>query len=219
MTGDAVVERKADVAYVSLFIRTDGISLEDAVRESTSKVKQVHDTLRETYREIRDIQIHEVYIGGERRPAMGFARDKVNPTRPEVVKSLFVTLPPNPELGVKIVDTACRLGSEIGNPGGFALAPNPQSAIMYGLAEAAEAQQEAFARAVADAKDKAWRLARTLERKLGPILRVAAMEFVSPEEITRTNKYSTLARAKYLSISAAAVEIPAKVSVSFELEG
>ena len=69
VTGDVILTRKPDIAYVSLYIRADGILLEDAVRESSNKVRQIHQTLRETYKEIREIQIQDVYIGGESRPA------------------------------------------------------------------------------------------------------------------------------------------------------
>ena len=67
MTGDVVLVRKPDVAYVSLFIRTDGLLLEDAVKEGESKVDQVQRTLRETYREIRNIHINDVYLGESNR--------------------------------------------------------------------------------------------------------------------------------------------------------
>src|SRR5262249_708541 len=44
---------------------------------------------------------------------MGFARNKTNPPRPEVTKTLLVAIPPISDLAVKIVDTACRMGRTI----------------------------------------------------------------------------------------------------------
>jgi uncharacterized protein YggE len=57
VNGDALIARKPDLAYISLFIQTDGILLEDAVKEGAGKVDQIQRALRETYAEIRDIQI------------------------------------------------------------------------------------------------------------------------------------------------------------------
>src|SRR5262245_13779697 len=104
-TGDVVISRKPDVAYVTVFITADGILLEDAVKQCASKAGEVQRTLRETYRDIGDVHVRDVYVGEGKQ--VGFQRDKSNPPRPEVVKSLLVTIPANSELAVKIVDTAC----------------------------------------------------------------------------------------------------------------
>src|SRR6266487_3838807 len=69
VTADVVIARKLDIGYITLFIRTDGLLLEDAVKEAASKVDQVQRTLRETYRGIKDIQIQDIYLG-ESKPAM-----------------------------------------------------------------------------------------------------------------------------------------------------
>jgi hypothetical protein len=50
----------------------------------------------------------DIFIGAA-KPIAGFGRDKTNP-RPEVTKTLLIAIPPNPDLAVKIVDTACRMG-------------------------------------------------------------------------------------------------------------
>jgi uncharacterized protein YggE len=214
-TGDVVLVRKPDLAFITLFIRAEGILLEDAVRESTHKVDQVNQTLRDTYREIREIQIKDLYVG-EGRPALGLAR--ANPPRPEVVKSLLVTIPPNPELAVKIVDMASRMGCLMGNPVGFPMgSPNPRSVILYGLAEPLEAEKEATARAIADAKEKAAQIAKIVEKRIGSIRNVGAMDLLSTDDLIRRSKNPILARSSYLSVSVEGVEISAKVRVTFEL--
>jgi uncharacterized protein YggE len=216
VTGEAVVTRKADLAYVTLFITADGILLEDAVKESTRKVEQALQTLRDTYRDIRDIQIKDMSVG-ESKPALGFARDKTYPPRPEVVKGVLVTILPDPELAVKIVDTASRIGCTLGGPTAVLGGQHPQHAILYGIAEPAEAQQEATARAIAEAKEKASRLARMVEKRIGSIRSVGSTELMMPEDMMMSRKNPILLRARYLSSSPDAVEISAKVHVTFEL--
>jgi uncharacterized protein YggE len=217
VTGDVLVTPRPDVAFISLFVSGEGILMEDAVREITTKLNQVNQTLRDTYKEIRDIHIHDVFVG-ENRPGMGLPTHKTNSPRPEVVKSLLVTAPPRPELAMKIIDTAIRMGCLMQNPAAFPGPPISQATIMYGLANPAEAQQEATARAIADAKEKAWRIAKMIERKLGRVKGVSATDYLNSDNMFRPNRNSVLARARYLSASADEVQISAKVSVTFELE-
>jgi uncharacterized protein YggE len=217
VTGDAILTRKPDRAYATLYVRADAILLEDAVKEVASKTEQVLRALRETYgADIKDIQVKDVYAG-EGKPALGLGRDKSNPPRPEVVKGLLVVLPAKQELAVKIVDTACRMGCLMANPAGAPGFGGAQSVILYGLAEPEEAEQEAMALAVAEAKDKASRIAKTLEKRLGTVRHISAMVFHSPEEFTRRRTTPLLGRESYLSASVEQVEVPGKVSVRFEL--
>jgi uncharacterized protein YggE len=89
---------------------------------------------------------------------------------------------------------------------------------LYGLGDPAEVQQEATARAIAEAKEKASRIARMIEKKIGSIRNVGAMDLLSTDDMMR-GKSLILSRANYLSTSADAVEISAKVHVTFELVG
>jgi hypothetical protein len=118
-TGEVTLLRKPDVAYLTLYVRADGILLEDAVREAATKTDQVLHALRDAYgSEIKDIQVKDVYAG-EGKPAIGLGtRDKSNPPRPEVVKGILVVLPAKPDLAVKVVDSACRMGCLMSNPMG-----------------------------------------------------------------------------------------------------
>ena len=165
VTGDVVLTRKPDVGFITMFIRAEGVLLEDAVRESTNKVDQVLQAIRSSY-EIRDIQIEDVYLG-EGKPALGLARDKTYPPRPEVVKSLLATIPANAELAIKIVDTATRMGCLMANATAFPPSAMPRSVIQYGLAEDSEVEQDAIAHAIATER-KSPGLAQLRERGLVP---------------------------------------------------
>ena len=216
VNGDALLVRKPDLAYITLFIQTDGILLEDAVKEGANKVDQIQRTVRQTYGEIRDIETKDINVG-ETRPTMGFGlRDKATSPRPEVTKSLLITIPPKPELAVKIVDTACRMGCTIGNPV-ESHGPNPSSVILYALAEPADAHYQATARAITAAKEKASCIAKTVEKKLGSIQSVSSMGFLAHDDMFMRHQNPIISRAKYVSASADGIEVRANVSVVFEL--
>jgi hypothetical protein len=84
VTGDAVVSSKPDVGHVVLYLRADGVLLEDAVREASDKVEQVLCGLRDGFRDIKDVQVKDVYMGGGRSAfGTGMTRDKSSPSRPE----------------------------------------------------------------------------------------------------------------------------------------
>ena len=59
VTADAVSVRKPDVAYVSLYVKAEGILLEDAIREATVKSEEVLRALRDTCR----ADLKEIYLG------------------------------------------------------------------------------------------------------------------------------------------------------------
>src|SRR5437763_1349609 len=76
VTADAVLVRKPEVAYVSLYVRAEGVLLEDAVREASGKTEQVLRALRDTYGpDIKDLQIKDIHAG-DGKPAFGAGRDK-----------------------------------------------------------------------------------------------------------------------------------------------
>lgn len=215
-TGDIVLTRKPDVAYISLYVRADGVLLEDAMREALAKVAQVHHALSGTFgEEIRDIQVRDLHLG-DGKLALGMIREKSAPPRPEVVKGVLVVIPPKPELAIKIVDSACRMGCLMTNPGGTPMQGH-SNVILYGLADPDAAEEEATALAIADAKGKASRIARSLQKKIGEIRHVGVIAFHSPEEFTRRNRTPLLSRGTYLSVMPEQVEIPGKVSVGFQL--
>jgi uncharacterized protein YggE len=218
VTGDAVLQRKPDVAYVTLFLRVDGILLEDAVKESASRTEQIQRALRNAYPEIKDIQLKESYLG-EGRPAMGIGRDRANayPPRPEVSQSLLIVIPPNPELAVKIIDAACRMGCVMGSPGGPWGGPAQLSAVIFSLADPAAAHDEALTAAIADARVKAARLAGSLDKKIGDVLQINVMGGFGFEAFAGRARNPVMPRLHLISTSPDAVEVQAKITVSFAL--
>jgi uncharacterized protein YggE len=219
-TGDVTLTRKPDLAYVTLYIRAEGILLEDAVREAASKTEQVLRALREAYgSEIKDVQVKDLHAGeGKPSLGLGMARDRSNPPRPEVVTGLLVVLPAKQDLAVKVVDSACRMGCLMANPSGaFPAGHGTQNVILYGLSQPEEAEQEATALAVAEARDRVARIAKTLDKRIGAVRHIGAMVFHMPDDFSRRRRTPLLSGESYLSASADQVEVPARVSVAFEL--
>ena len=216
VTGEAVLVRKPDVAYVNLFIRSDGTLLQDALRENAATVDQVRQALLDAYPEIRDIEIQDVFMG-EGRPATGLAGDKATIARPEVIRSFLVTIPPDQVLGIAIADRAIRLGCLMKNPIMF-IGINPQSTIAFGLVEPATAKDAALKEALDNAKDKAQRIAGFMGKNIGAIEQVSVLETPGSFEMMRHSRHAAWSRIKsYLSNSADGIEVPAKISVTYKL--
>lgn len=217
VTGEAAVLRKPDVAYITLYLRSDGILLEDAVREADGKVDQIKRALRETYDEIEDIQVKDVHVG-ESKSAVALRPDKGNPGRPEVITGVLVVVPAKQDLAVNILDTACRMGCVMGNPAGHLGGPAASSAILYALSEPADAEEDALTRAIANAKQKALLIANKIEKRVGSVHHANVMLFPPDDMMTRRSRSPLLPRIHHLSASAENVEVISRISVSFDLD-
>jgi uncharacterized protein YggE len=215
VTGEAVVVPKPDVAYVNLFVRSDGTLLQDALRENGAIADQVRQALLEAYPEIRDIEIQDVFMGESRTVSLG--DNKANVGRPEVLRSFLVTIPPDQVLGIAIADKAIRLGCLMRNPLPFLGGLNPQGAIMFGLVEPANAKDDALKQAIDNAKDKAQRLAGFMGKNIGAIEQVSVLEVPGSFEMMRHSRHAAWSRIRYLSNSPNGIEISAKISVTFKL--
>jgi uncharacterized protein YggE len=215
VTGEATVTRKPDVAYITLYLRSEGILLEDAVKEAAGTLDRIKSQLREAYAEIKDIQVKDVHIG-EAKPSPGLLADKRNPGRPEVITGILVVVPAKQDLAVAIVDTACRMGCVMGNPANHFAVAGASSTILYALAKPDDAEQEALSRAIANAKEKASMMARKLERKVGPVHQMNMMVPFVAEDMMMKNR--GLPRVRHFSVSAEIVEVTSKITLSFNLE-
>lgn len=89
--------------------------------------------------------------------------------------------------------------------------------ILYGLADPDDAEEEAVALAIVKAKDKASRIATRLQKKIGDVRHVSAIELHGPEEFTRRRTTPLIARGTYLSVRPDQVQIPSRVLVAFQL--
>ena len=179
-------------------------------------MEQVRQALFDAYPAIRDIHIHDVFMG-EGRHATGLVGDKATIARPEVIRSFLVTIPPDQVLGIAIADIAIRLGCLMKNPIAFLGGLSSQSTIVFGLVEPANAKDDALKEALDNAKDNAQRIAGFIGKNVGAIEQVSVLEFPGSFEMMRHSRHAAWSRIRYLSNSPDGIEIPAKLSVTFKL--
>ena len=219
ITGDATISRRPDIAYITLYIRANGILLEDAIKEASDKIEQVNKTLRDTFSDIQETLIRDMYIGESKSH---WTREKSESPQPEVIKGLLVTIPPQPDLATKIVDRASRMGCIIQNPAEDRILAYPRGVVMYGLAQYTETEQEAIEMALTDAKENAARVAKILNKKVGVIKKITSVETLrikaKVDTYTRSEKNNTMVLPTcYLSVSPDNVELSARLAVVFEM--
>ena len=220
VNGSAKAVRSPDIAYTTLYVRANGILLEDAIKQATDKIEQINKTLKNTFPEIKETQLKDIYAGESKFYAFG-GRDKAEPPQPEVIKGLLVITPPHADLTTRIVDTASRMGCIIQNPTDAHIAYYPRSVVLYGLADYEKAEQEAIESAIADAKENAFKAARVLNKQLGDVKEISSIDIlrikVAHDEGYRLNRNLIVFPTCYLSVSPDNVEVSVKVSVKFEL--
>jgi len=219
ITGSVTISRRPDIAYITLYVRTNGILLEDAIKEASAKIEQVNKTLHDTFSEIRETLIRDMYIGESKSH---WTREKAESPQPEVIKGLLVTIPPEPDLATKIVDRASRMGCIIQNPAEDRILAYPRGVVMYGLAQYIETEQEAIEKALMDAKENAALAVKILNKKVGALKKITSVETPriqsKVDTYTLSEKNNTMVLpTSYLSVSPDHVEVSARLAVVFEM--
>ena len=197
VTADAVSSRKPDVAYVSYMSerkascsKTPSVKPRARARKSSTRSA---DTCRA---DLKEVQLKDIHAG-ESKPALGIGRDRSNGFRPEVVKGILVVLAPKPDLAVRTVDMACRMGCLMANPSGvLARGLVPRSHPLW-TCRSWEVEHEATALAIAEARKRALEIAKRMEKRLGPVRSINAMVFHTPEDFMRRNRTPLLSRGSY----------------------
>ena len=220
VTGDAIIFRQPDIAYITLYVLANGILLEDAIKQANDRIVQINKTLTDTFPDIKETQLKDIYVG-ESKSYSYMRHDKGEPPQPEVIKGLLVITPPFSNLATKIVDTASRMGCIIQNPVDTYIRYYPRGVVLYGLADYEQAEQEAIESAITDARENALKTARILNKQVGSIKQIPSLETLRMkmmhDETIRLNQNLIVFPTSYLSVSPDQVEVSAKVSVTFEL--
>ena len=218
--GRATVSAKADIGFVDLYTRAEGMLLEDAVAEAASRAARIVSGMKSSSLEIKSIVVSDFQIG-ERKQVMSASRES---PKPEVIKNILVTIAPSPETAVRIVDVASRLGASLQSPLSGVLAGSiASSAILYGLANCGEFEDLAMKAAIESAQTIADRTVKHIGKRVGPILEMTRIERSGTGNAgwggiprkAKDSKFST----DYLSLSPERIDVTASLTIRFELLG
>jgi uncharacterized protein YggE len=214
LTGTGKIERKPDVAFVTLYVNGDGILMTDAAKRTKEKVDAVQNAIRANHKGVKSIDVADIQIGEKQNERWG-PEMKNEPARPEMTKRIRVTIPPDMDLALSVVDTAIREGAIMKVPSNMRFEGDVDTVIVFGLNESEALRGEVRKKAFDNAKENAQKAAALAERKIGRISAVGCSGEGEQHIYTfgRKEDYPTL----YISADPARVEATANVTVSFEL--
>ncbi len=138
------IEAKPDVAFVKLHVAGEGVSITDAVESVQQKTVELGEHLKNTYKQIRQIDVYDVYFGQKQER---FGGESQAYPRPLVVRGLLVTADTNDSAALhRIIDEAVKKGALLTNPQrnpAYMLGGVLDSALLFGLIASEEHERRA----------------------------------------------------------------------------
>ncbi len=206
VSGMGKVTVKPDVAYVTLYIKADGLLLADAVQKSKQKTDEIKKAITAKYSGAKEFVVKDSSWGSD--------SDKL--PQPQIMKRMRITLPPNPIVVYDVIDAAIRAGAAMSNPSSHSFG-EPDGVAVYGLLKSDEAEAQARTKALEDARGKAETLAALASKSLGEISSVCVndSDFTSPYEtiMEKGEAYPT----KNLGIDPTEINIVSRIEFVFDL--
>jgi len=171
VTGKAELKQKPDVAYVTLYVKGDGILMVDAAKKADQKVEEIKKAVQDKFKGIQAIEVSDVAVGEAQRESWGPDRQDVT-RRPEISRRLRITTAPNPAQVYDLVDTAIRAGALMQIPSNVRYSDDVRSVVVYGLLKSPQVEAQARESAMADARKEAQTLAGLAGKKLGAVVTI-----------------------------------------------
>jgi uncharacterized protein YggE len=214
VSGTGKIERKPDVAFVTLYVNSDGVLMTDAAKRAREKSDAVQKAIRAHHKGIKSIDVADIQIGEKQSERWG-PDMKNEPARPEMTKRIRITIPPDMDLALSVIDTAIREGAMMKAPSTMRFGGDVDTVVVFGLNETQTLPDEVRKKAFENAREKAMKVAELTKRKLGRISAVGCGTDGEQNIITygRKEDYPT----KYISVDPARVEVTATATVTFEL--
>ncbi|HNR94416.1 MAG TPA: SIMPL domain-containing protein [Kiritimatiellia bacterium] len=171
VTGKAEIKKKPDVAYVTLYVKGEGILMVDAAKKADQKVEEIKMALQEQIKGILAVEVSDVAVGEAQREYWGPDRKEESP-RPEITRRLRITISPDPVHVYELVDVAIRAGALMQIPSTVHYSGDVRSVVVYGLLDSSGVEAEARDAAMADARKEAQSLAALAGKSLGDVVKV-----------------------------------------------
>jgi len=171
VTGTAKVESKPDVAYLTLYVKGNGILMVDAVKKAKQKVDAIKKAIEEKHKGIKGLDVIDISIGEKRREYWN-PDQKDEAPRPEVVKRMRITISPDTRLAYELIDTAIRAGAIMQIPSSVQYPGEIKSLVVYGLLNASKLEDLARKKALEKAEDRAKKTAALVGKKIGGVVSV-----------------------------------------------
>jgi len=217
VTGKAEIKAKPDVAYVTLYVKADGILMVDAIKRADKKVEEINTAIHEKFQNVQSFDVVDVALGEKQREYWGPDRKDETP-RPEVARRLRIALPPNPKQVYELVDVAIRNGALMQISSSVRYSEDIRSVVVYGLVKSAEFEENASQKAMADAKKKAQKMAALAEKSIGDVVKIGCTGIASFGIPMRVMGRPADFPTEHVGTNPNEVTISHAVSVTFELK-
>lgn len=210
------VMAKPDAVFITLYVLGEGPTAERALKEASRKAEQIKSALGQGFPEIKELRFADVKMG-EKSARIVRYDDADRPPRPEVAKSLLIIAEAASGNLHKIIDVALDSGATL-QPGVPGQIGEPGSVVQYGLLAPAKAEAEAMQQALAEARERASRLAQAAGKRIGEIIAIADEGLPWTARPVYGRPVQPQLPTRYVSASSEGVEVSRALRVTFELK-
>jgi len=213
--GIGKVTAKPDVAYVTLSVKADGILMADTAQKVKQKLDEIEKAIKAKKDGIKEIVTSDVAIG---QKDSAWSSDEKDVARPQIVKQMRVTIAPDPQIAHDIVDAAIRAGASMDVSDSYSYSRYLDNVIVYGLIKSEEAEAQAQAKALEDARAKAAKLAALAGKTLGGVTSIGCDSSSSwSYQLSNMMRGGMEFPTTNLGLDPSKIDITHTMSVSFEL--
>jgi len=210
--GKARIEKKPDIAYLTFYVKADGTSATEVIKQLEESTEVVIDALKQTGKnKIRSVQKDFMKLGEKDN---NFSANNMNKTTPQAINQITLTIEPSLELAAELIDVIINNEASLKMMNGVYSHDNiANSSVVFGLEKSEEAEKEATDKAIEDAKSNARRTADFSDRKIGKPVSINP----NYNYIWNNNPSQRKFKAKYISADYEKVSVEVSISASFQL--